>query len=78
MRFAATIAVILGIALFFLACAWNALRSIRGRELRNAIIARWASPPARTEDIRGREALARVGPALTWRAQQDHQADTIW
>lgn len=77
-RFPAAITIACGVVLFSAACAWNAHRSIHGRDLRNRIHARWPSTPTRIMDIRDRVVPARVGPALTWRPEQNDPDADIW
>lgn len=64
-RLPAVIVVIAGVVLFVIACLCNVVKSVRGRQLRNRITARWLTAPTRTKDFRGHEVPALKGPALS-------------
>lgn len=64
-RLPAVIVVIAGVVLFVTACLCNVVKSVRGRQLRNRITARWPTAPTRTKDFRGHEVPALKGPALS-------------
>lgn len=64
-RPAALIVTAVSVLLFLIACAWNAVLNIRGRDLRNKVIARWPARPNRTTDFRREVVPALIGPALT-------------
>ena len=64
-RLPAVSVVVAGAVLFVIACLINAVKSIRGRQLRNRITARWPTAPTRTKDFRGHEVPALQGPALS-------------